>query len=224
MLANEKSWRLLRKIAPAAQYPGFHRNLKSYRVDQYIGAFQHPRYARRTHEKKNTLVRTLHMPSLLAIAVVSLAAVGRADDDTTKEQNEIRKMVQNTLQRLYKADPKTKAAIEGAAGYAIVSNMRVEIFVAGPGRGKGITVNNKSKSETFMKRIELQAGLGFGVKKVRLIFVFDNERALHRFVNSGWDLSGPATAAAKAGQKGRVGTGAAPVSDGVWMYQLTDRL
>jgi lipid-binding SYLF domain-containing protein len=211
-------------IAPAARCPGFHRNLKAYRVDQYIGAFQHPRYARRTHEKKNILVRTIHIPSLLAIAVVSLAAVGHADDDTAKEQNEIRKMVQNTLQRLYKADPRTKAAIEGAAGYAIVSNMRVKVFVAGPGRGEGITVNNKSKSETFMKRIELQAGLGFGVKKFRLIFVFDNEKALQSFVNSGWDLSGPATAAAKAGHKGRAGTGAASVSDGVWMYQLTDKL
>ena len=224
MLANEKPWRLLRAIAPATRYPGFHRNLKSYRVDQCIGASRHPRYARRTHEKKNTLVRTIHIPSLLAISVVSLAAVGRADDDTAKEQNEIRKMVQNTLHRLYKADPKTKAAIEGAAGYAIVSNMRVKIFVAGPGKGEGITVNNKSKSETFMKRIELQAGLGFGVKKFRLIFVFDNERALNSFVNSGWDLSGPATAAAKAGHKGRAGTGAASVSDGVWMYQLTDKV
>ena len=169
-------------------------------------------------------MRTIHIPSLLAVAVVSRASVGHDDDDTTKEQNKIRKMVQNTLQRLYKADPKTKAAIEGAAGYAIVSNMRVTIFVAGPGRGEGITVNNKSKSETFMKRIELQAGLGFGVKKFRLIFVFDNERALKSFVNSGWDLSGPATAAAKVGHKGRSGTGAASVSDGVWMYQLTDKL
>jgi hypothetical protein len=67
-------------------------------------------------------VRTIRIPSLLAIAVVSLAVVVHADDDTTKEQNEIRKMVQNTLQRLYKADPKIKAAIDGAAGYAIVSS------------------------------------------------------------------------------------------------------
>jgi lipid-binding SYLF domain-containing protein len=169
------------------------------------------------------LVRTIHIPSLLAIAVVSLAA-GHAADDTTKEQNEVRKMVQNTLQRLYKADPKTKAAIEGAAGYAIVRNMRVQMFVAGPGRGEGITVYNESKSETFMKRIELQARFGFGVKKFRLIFVFDNERPLHSFLNSGWDLSGPATAAAKAGHKGRAGSGEASVSDGVWMYQLTDKL
>ena len=105
-------------------------------------------------------------PSLFAISVVSLAAVGRADDDTAKEQNEIRNMVQNTLHRLYKADPKTKAAIEGAAGYAIVCNMRVKIFVGGPGKGEGITVNNKSKSETFMKRIELQSRIWFWSEEI----------------------------------------------------------
>jgi lipid-binding SYLF domain-containing protein len=169
-------------------------------------------------------VRTVHIPSLLAIAVVSLAVVAHADDGTTEEQNETRKMIQNTLQRLYKADPKIKAAIEGAAGYAIVSITGVKIVVAGSGKGEGIAVNNKSKSETFMKRIELQAGLGFGVKKVRLIFVFDNEKALNSFINSGWDFGGQSKAPAKTGHKGRARTGAASVSDGVWMYQLNDKV
>src|SRR5271154_227935 len=135
--------------------------------------------------KKNTVTRTKHIPSLLAIALVSLAVVANADD-VTKEQEEIRKMLQNTLQCLYNADPKTKAAVEGSAGYAIVSNMGVKILVFSSGKGEGIAVNNKSKSETFMKRIELQAGLGFGVKKLRLIFVFDNENAFNTFVTSGW--------------------------------------
>lgn len=203
---------------------GVHRNLKSYRADQSVGAFQYPRYARWTHEKKNPQVRTIRIPGLLAIAVVSLAVVARGDDDTTKEQNEIRKMVENTLQRLYKADPKTKAAVEGAAGYAIVSNTGLKIFVAGSGKGEGIAVNNKSKSETFMKRVELQAGLGFGVKTFRLIFVFDNERALNSFVNSGWDFGGQSTAAAKTGHRGEARAGAASISDGVCMYQLTDNV
>jgi lipid-binding SYLF domain-containing protein len=100
----------------------------------------------------------------------------------------------------------------------------VKIVVAGSGKGEGIAVNNKSKSETFMKRVELQAGLGFGVKKFRLIFVFDNEMALNSFVNSGWDFGGQSTAAAKTGHKGGARIGAASVSEGVWMYQLTDKV
>jgi lipid-binding SYLF domain-containing protein len=164
-------------------------------------------------------MRTIYIPSLLAVALVSLAVVANADE-VTKEQEGIRKMVQNTLQSLYKTDPKTKAALEGAAGYAIVSNMGVKILVFGSGKGEGIAVNNKSKSETFMKRIELQAGLGFGVKKFRIIFVFDTESALNSFVTSGWEFGGQHTAAAKAGHKGGAMSGVAPVSDGIRMYQL----
>jgi lipid-binding SYLF domain-containing protein len=50
--------------------------------------------------------------------------------------------------------------------------------------------------------IEVQAGLGIGVKKFRVVFVFESESALNAFINSGWEAGGEATAAAKAGDKG----------------------
>lgn len=71
--------------------------------------------------------------------------------------------------------------------------------------------------------LEVQAGLGFGVKKFRVVFVFDNEKVLNNFVNSGWQFGGQSTAAAKTGSKGGAMAGAASVSDGIWMYQLTDK-
>ncbi|MGA7568960.1 MAG: hypothetical protein WBW53_23100, partial [Terriglobales bacterium] len=47
--------------------------------------------------------------------------------------------------------------------------------------------------------------------------------AFNSFVNSGWQFGGQATAAATTGTKGAAMEGAASVSDGVWMYQLTDK-
>jgi lipid-binding SYLF domain-containing protein len=146
-----------------------------------------------------------------------------AESDKDKQQKDVRSMAQDTLQRLYKAEPKTKAAVTHAAGYAAFSNMGVKILVAGSGNGKGIAVNNRSKQETFMKMLQVQAGLGVGVKKFRVVFIFDNEKALDSFVNSGWQLGGQSTAAAKTGDKGGSMAGAASVSEGVWMYQLTDK-
>jgi lipid-binding SYLF domain-containing protein len=84
-------------------------------------------------------------------------------------------------------------------------------------------VYNKTKDETFMKMLEVQAGLGMGVKKFRLVFVFDTQKAFNSFVNSGWQFGGQSTAAAKAGDKGGAIAGAVSVSDGVWMDQLTDK-
>ena len=159
---------------------------------------------------------------LLALAC-SLAIVAHAADDKAKEQQEVRKMAHDTLQRLYKAKPEVKGAVEGAAGYAVFSNTGMKIFMFGSGKGEGIAVNNKSKAETFMKVVELQAGLGFGVKKFSVIFVFDNEEALNNFVNSGWEFGGQTTAAATTGEKGGALAGAASVSPGVYMYQLTDK-
>jgi lipid-binding SYLF domain-containing protein len=170
-------------------------------------------------------MRTTRTPILIAIALICALAVtaGAADTKKEKSQKEIRDMAHDTLQRLYKADPRTKAAVKDAAGYAVFSNLGIKILVAGSGNGKGIAVSNKTKRETFMKMIELQAGLGMGVKKFRVVFVFDHEKALNSFVNSGWEFGGQTTAAAKNGDKGASFAGAVSVSDGVWMYQLTDK-
>jgi lipid-binding SYLF domain-containing protein len=146
-----------------------------------------------------------------------------ADPKIEKKQKEVRKMAHDTLQRLYKAEPLTRAAIKASAGYAVFSNKGVKILVAGSGKGQGIAVNNESQKETFMKMLEVQAGLGMGVKKFQVIFIFDNDKAFKDFVESGWQFGGQTTAAAKGGDKGGALAGAASVSDGVWMYQLTEK-
>ena len=145
-----------------------------------------------------------------------------AADKKEQKRQEIRKMAQQTLNRLYKAHPSAKAAVENAKGYAVFSNFGMKIFLAGGGSGSGIAVNRVTKQETFMKMAEIQAGLGIGIKKFSVVFVFETEQALNNFVNQGWEFGGQATAAAKAGEKGGALAGATSVSPGVWMYQLTD--
>ena len=41
-----------------------------------------------------------------------------------------------------------------------------------------------------MKMAEIQAGLGLGAKKFRLVWVFENQTGLSRFIDSGWELGG----------------------------------
>jgi len=170
-------------------------------------------------------MKTTQLRNILAAALacaLTLPALA-ADDKKVKEQNEVRKVAHKTLEQLYKAQPKAKTAVANAAGYAAFNNMGVKILFAGSGKGKGLAVNNKTKKETFMKMLELQAGLGMGVKKFNVIFVFDNDKVLNSFINSGWEFGGQATAAAKTGDAGGAMAGAASVSDGVWMYQMTEK-
>ena len=161
----------------------------------------------------------------LLIGLIAVAAFA-ADDEKEKEEEraEIRQMTQDTLTRLYKAQPAAKTAVEKGYGYAVFSNTGVKILLAGSGKGKGLAVNNMTKTETFMKMLEVQAGLGIGVKKFRVVFVFENQKAFDGFVNSGWEFGGQTSAAAKTSpEKGGSMQGAASVSEGVWMYQLTDK-
>lgn len=147
-----------------------------------------------------------------------------AEDKKEKEKTEIRQMSLETLTRLYKLQTSAQAAIQKSYGYAVFSNTGVKILFGGSGNGEGVAINSQSKAETFMKMFEVQAGLGMGVKKFKVVFVFDSQKAFDGFVNSGGEFGGQASAAAKTSpEKGGAMQGAASVSDGVWMYQMTDK-
>jgi lipid-binding SYLF domain-containing protein len=162
--------------------------------------------------------------SIVAIfAAILLIAAPAFAKTKAEKQAEARKNAEQTLAKLYKAQPSAKAAIEAAAGYAAFSNFGMKILLAGGGKGQGIAFDNRTKKVTYMKMVELQAGLGMGVKKFRTIFVFETKDAMDRFVNNGWEFGGQATAAAKSSGKGGSLQGAVQVMPGVWMYQLTDK-
>jgi lipid-binding SYLF domain-containing protein len=164
------------------------------------------------------------------LLLAGLALVGTAEaslfkkEGTPDEQRAgIRKVRDQALAELYKAQPSARGHLQKAAGYAVFSNFGMKILVAGGGSGRGIVVDNKTTKETFMKMAEVQAGLGFGVKNFRLVWVFDKKADLDRFINSGWEIGAQSTASAKvAGQGASVFAGAVSVTPGVWLYQLTD--
>jgi len=157
-----------------------------------------------------------------SLAVILLASgLASAGDSPDKKREKTRKMADKTLQELYKLQPTAQAAIQKAAGYAVFDNMGTNLLLVSTARGSGIAVNSTSKQETFMKMISAGAGLGIGVKDYRVIFVFDNDRALASFLDSGWSGSAQADAAAKAGENGGAYSGAVEVAPGVWVYQIT---
>jgi lipid-binding SYLF domain-containing protein len=158
--------------------------------------------------------------SILAVALLTAGAYG-GEDDNEKKRQKTRKMAAEALQDLYKLEPTAQAAIQKAAGYAVFDNMGVNVLLLSTARGSGLAVNNKTKQETFMKMASAGAGVGMGVKDYIVVFVFENEKAVTQFLDSGWSGSGQADAAAKAGEKGGAYSGAAEVAPGVWVYQIT---
>jgi lipid-binding SYLF domain-containing protein len=137
-------------------------------------------------------------------------------------RQQVREMTQDALATLYEIAPDTRRVIERSAGYAVFSTFGVKLFFAGGTTGKGMVVNQRTQRQTFMKMVQVQGGLGFGVNQNRLIFVFTNENALRNFINQGWEFGGQANLSAMVGGQGGTFSGAAAVSPGVYLYQITN--
>ena len=85
-----------------------------------------------------------------------------------------------------------------------------------------MVVNQRTSRQTFMQMAQVQGGLGFGVNKNRLIFVFATEQALRNFINQGWEFGAQANVSVIADDQGGMFSGAASVAPGVYLYQLTE--
>lgn len=148
-----------------------------------------------------------------------LAQADMSAKEKDKARAEIRKNVKNTLNKLYTIQPSAKSLIAKSAGYAVINNFGVKIMVAGSGTGKGIAYD-KARNETFMKMVEVQAGLGIGAKKFSLIWVFRDADKFKKFASGSFETSAQANATAQKDEKGGAYAGAITVSDGVWLYQI----
>ncbi len=142
-------------------------------------------------------------------------------DKADKKRAKIKKMRTEVLERLYQEKPATQSELKNAAGFAVFSNIGVNVVFVSAGGGSGVVHDNESGKDTYMKMGSAGVGIGWGVKDFRGIFVFHSRKALDRFINSGWDFAGQADAAAKSDEKGGEGNVAGTAVDGVTLYQIT---
>jgi lipid-binding SYLF domain-containing protein len=152
-----------------------------------------------------------------------MALAGNTLAETPAEQRaEIQKMRSTTLQRLYQVHPAARADVQKAAGYAVFSNVGINLIFLSAAGGSGVAHDNRSGKDVYMKMVSGGFGIGLGVKDFRGVFVFSTTEKLNQFTNSGWEASAQADAAAKAGDKGGAAAGAITVAPGVNLYQLTE--
>lgn len=143
-------------------------------------------------------------------------------DSSAAKHQEANRMRSETLTRLYQEEPSAREAIGGAEGYAVFSNVGVNLILLSAGNGWGVARDSRSGKDVYMKMVSAGLGLGLGVKDFRGVFVFTSREAFDNFVNHGWDASAQADAAAKSGEKGGAFAGAVDVAPGIKLYQITE--
>ena len=156
---------------------------------------------------------------LLLISITGCATTkGKTPAD---KRQSILEMKNEVLSELYELKPDVQYQISNAPGYAIFSNVNINIIYASVGGGYGVVKNNRTREHTFMQMGEVGIGLGLGAKDLRVVFVFHDPDTMKRFVEHGWAFGAQADAAAKASDKGAAVGGEVTV-DNITIYQLTE--
>ncbi len=156
------------------------------------------------------------------ILAVSLGGCVTPENQTSSQKRQaILSMKNKVLSDLYRLKPDVRSQIARAPGYAVFSNVNINIILASFGGGHGVVKNNRTGKHTFMKMGEVGLGLGAGVKDFRAVFVFHNSNTMKRFIDHGWAFGAQADAAAKASDKGAAVAGEITV-DNITIYQLTE--
>jgi hypothetical protein len=87
----------------------------------------------------NVTTRILAIATLLVTTFVAFPMAAHADGDKKERQREeVRSIARTTIEDLYRLQPKARAELEKAAGYAVFSNFGLKIFVGGGGSGNGV--------------------------------------------------------------------------------------
>jgi lipid-binding SYLF domain-containing protein len=168
-------------------------------------------------------VRLLLAAFAAASCFSTIPALAQSDEmEIIQKRHQVREMAHDSLATLYEISPGARYAVEHAAGYAVFSTFGIKIFFGGGTTGKGVVVNNRTHRDTYMKMVQVQGGLGLGIKKDRLIFVFETYRAMRDFINQGWEFGGQASASAMYADQGGTFAGAVSVMPGVYLYQITE--
>ena len=137
-----------------------------------------------------------------------------------KERAEIRSMRDQALAAIYRQKPELKAKVAAAPGYAVFTDYGVTIFFVGGAGGSGIAVNKRNRKETFMNMGQASAGLGLGVKDVRLLLIFKTQQSFDYFVEHGWEFGGGGTAAVSVAEKGSSAAAGGDFGEQVEKYGL----
>ena len=165
-------------------------------------------------------MQRLLLPCLALLPLVSCKALSGNTPD--EKRDEIDRVTSQILDRLYVESPSAKGQIENAVGYGVFTNYSTKVFFLSAGNGYGQVTANESGDRTYMRVAEVGAGLGLGVRDFSVVFVFETDEALERFVDVGWNVGGSADAAATYEGDGAELSGGAIVAPGVLAYQMTD--
>jgi len=170
---------------------------------------------------KRETIWTIALLSFIALALPAASVFAEEEWKSMKQEAKAMKIKESakaSLNELFADNPKAKELYAKSYGWAAFSNLKLALGFSGGG-GNGVAVVKETGEKTFMKMGTAGVGLGLGVNKYDVIFLFQDSKTFNNFVNKGWQADAGATAAA--------GKAAADVKtnfvNGLAIYQITEK-
>jgi lipid-binding SYLF domain-containing protein len=163
----------------------------------------------------------------LCALVLFFASPGALIAEEQKSSKELKKeakrakideVAAETLERLFAENEKSRSLYDEAVGWAVFDNAKVAFGISGGG-GKGVAVSKESGKRAYMNMGTAGIGLGLGVNKYQVVFLFQDETTLGNFIDKGWQADAGATASAgKESAEAKTS-----FTNGLAIYQLTEK-
>ena len=171
----------------------------------------------------------MRKPTAVLMVVFAIALFANVDavaeeEMTSAELKEESKRVKidevakETLDKLFAENAKSKSLYDDAVGWAVFDNTKVAFGLSGGG-GNGVAVSKTTGKKAYMKMGTGGVGLGIGVNKYQVVFLFQDEQTLKNFIEKGWQADAGATASAgKEAAEAKTN-----FTNGLAIYQLTEK-
>jgi lipid-binding SYLF domain-containing protein len=157
------------------------------------------------------------------VLVLSTTSFLSAEESWKSLKRESKRMkidetAREALDTLFASNDKAQDLFEMSYGWAVFDNLKLAFGFSGGG-GNGVAMVGIGGEKTYMKMGTAGIGVGLGINKYQVVFLFQDSQTFRNFVENGWQAD--ATASAVAGQTGAEAK--TDFSNGMAIYQITDK-
>lgn len=170
---------------------------------------------------KKTVIFATFLGAVVSLVLTAAPVFSQEDWKSLKRESKrmkINETAQEALDTLLAKNVKAEMLFDHSYGWAVFDNLKLAFGFSGGG-GNGVATIKETGEKTYMKMGTGGIGLGLGVNKYQVVFLFQDEQTFRTFVDNGWQAD--AGASAVAGQSGAETK--TEFTNGLAIYQLTDK-
>jgi lipid-binding SYLF domain-containing protein len=109
---------------------------------------------------------------------------------------ELDAMAESALVALLQGQPQAGEVLERGLGYAVIDMAVTKIPVFGVGSGKGVVVDRRTGTRSYLKVSRFEVGGGLGAQKYQVVIMFEDGALLDRAATGTWHYEAGAELAA----------------------------